>query len=119
MKENLRECKKHKTCALDEVVSEASKHGIKIKPLHGASDTSDDIALIRKDKKPSDKKYIGLGRKFYGFRNPEEEEGEEDLKDFSSLAEAQCDICLVIFHTLKKFGRTFSFFRKSSLKSTY
>ena len=93
----LRETKKHKNHALDEVVSEASKHGIKIKPLHGASNTSDDIALIRKDKKP-DKKFIGLGRKFYGFRNPEEE--EEDLKDFSSLAEAQCDICLVIFHIL-------------------
>ena len=84
--------------ALDEVVSEASKHGIKIKPLHGASNTSDDIALIRKDKKP-DKKFIGLGRKFYGFRNPEEEE-EEGLKEFSSLAKAQCDICLVIFHIL-------------------
>ena len=89
--------KKHKNRALDEVVSEASKHGIKIKPLHGASNTSDDIALIRKDKKP-DKKFIGLGRKFYGFRNPEEE--EEDLKEFSSLAKAQCDICLVIFHIL-------------------
>ena len=93
----LRENKKHKNRALDEVVSEASKHGIKIKPLHGASNTSDDIALIRKDKKP-DKKFIGLGRKFYGFRNPEEE--EEDLKEFSSLAKAQCDICLVIFHIL-------------------
>ena len=74
---------------LDEVVSEASKHGIKIKPLHGAANltvnVSDDIALIKKP----DKKYIGLGRKFYGFRNP-----KEDLKDpdFSSLAEAQCDI---------------------------
>ena len=100
MRENLRELrenKKHKNRALDEVVSEASKHGIKIKPLHGASNTSDDIALIRKDKKP-DKKFIGLGRKFYGFRNPEEE--EEDLKEFSSLAKAQCDICLVIFHIL-------------------
>ena len=91
----MRENKKHKNRALDEVVSEASKHGIKIKPLHGASNTSDDIALIRKDKKP-DKRFIGLGRKFYGFRNPEEE--EEDLKEFSSLAKAQCDICLVIFH---------------------
>ena len=93
----MRENKKHKNRALDEVVSEASKHGIKIKPLHGASNTSDDIALIRKDKKP-DKKFIGLGRKFYGFRNPDEE--EEDLKEFSSLAKAQCDICLVIFHIL-------------------
>ena len=100
VRENLREMrenKKHKNRALDEVVSEASKHGIKIKPLHGASNTSDDIALIRKDKKP-DKRFIGLGRKFYGFRNPEEE--EEDLKEFSSLAKAQCDICLVIFHIL-------------------
>ena len=97
VRENLREMrenKKHKNRALDEVVSEASKHGIKIKPLHGASNTSDDIALIRKDKKP-DKRFIGLGRKFYGFRNPEEE--EEDLKEFSSLAKAQCDICLIIY----------------------
>ena len=93
----MRENKKHKNRALDEIVSEASKQGIKIKPLHGASNTSDDIALIRKDKKP-DKRFIGLGRKFYGFRNPEEE--EEDLKEFSSLAKAQCDICLVIFHIL-------------------
>ena len=93
----MRENKKHKNPTLDEVVSEASKHGIKIKPLHGASNTSDDIALIRKDKKP-DKKFIGLGRKFYGFRSPEEE--EEGLKEFSSLAKAQCDICLVIFHIL-------------------
>ena len=88
VRENLRENRKHKNRALDEVVSEASKHGIKIKPLHGASPTSDDIALIRKDKKP-DKRFIGLGRKFYGFRNPEEE--EEDLKEFSSLAKATVD----------------------------
>ena len=113
----LRENKKHKNRALDEVVSEASKHGIKIKPLHGASNTSDDIVLIRKDKKP-DKRFIGLGRKFYGFRNPEEE--EEDLKEFSSLAKAQCDICLVIFHILftldihLKFRRIIS---QNSLKS--
>ena len=70
------------------MVSEASRHGIKIKPLHGANTsltTSDDTALIRKDKK-----YIGLGKKFYGFRNPEQED-KIDLKDFSSLSEAQCD----------------------------
>ena len=72
----------------NEVVSEAVKHGIKIKPLHGANTsltTSDDTALIKKDKK-----YIGLGKKFYGFRNPKEEDKEE-LKDFSSLSEAQCE----------------------------
>ena len=109
VRENLREIKKHKNRALDEVVSEASKHGIKIKPLHGASNTSDDIALIRKDKKP-DKKFIGLGRKFYGFRNPEEE--EEDLKEFSSLAKAQCDICLVIFHILFTLDSIYLKFRR-------
>ena len=71
------------------MVSEASKYGILIKPLHGANTsltTSDDTALIKKDKK-----YIGLGKKFYGFRNPKEDK-EEELKDFTSLSEAQCDI---------------------------
>ena len=78
--------------------------------MHGASNTSDDIALIRKDKKP-DKKFIGLGRKFYGFRNPEEEEAE-GLKEFSSLAKAQCDICLVIFHILFTLDSIYLKFRR-------
>ena len=76
----------NRAIVLDKVVNEASKQGMKIKPFVVTSLTTvDDLATVK------NRKYIGLGRKFYGFRNVVEDEKYADLPSFVSLSQAQVD----------------------------
>ena len=58
----------NRALVLDQVVTEASKQGIKIKPLVTTKDDSE-LGSVP-NPKANKKKYIGLGKKFYGFHEP-------------------------------------------------
>ena len=58
----------NRALVLDQVVTEASKQGIKIKPLVTTKDDSE-LGSVP-NPKGNKKKYIGLGKKFYGFHEP-------------------------------------------------
>lgn len=75
----------NRAIVLDKVVSEASKQGMKVMPFVTSASVSSTDSVARK------RKYMGLGRKFYGFRSVHEEETLPDFKTFSSLAEAQVE----------------------------
>lgn len=93
-KRNMKKMWKHqyvgmcnRAIVLDKVVSEASKQGMKVLPFV----TTASASLSSTDSVNKKRKYMGLGRKFYGFRSVHEEDSNTAFKTFSSLAEAQVE----------------------------
>ena len=73
----------NRAIVLDKVISEASKQGVKVKPFVIQSTGEENLAKKRK--------YLGLGRKFYGFRSVNDEDLRENLPHLASLTEAQME----------------------------